>query len=86
MKQLTVRGVDEELHWALKAEEQRRAASMNQVVLALLKEAMGLGNGNGRERIHHDLDRFIGTWTEEDAEELETFLAEHRTIDEELWR
>ena len=47
---------------------------------------MGLGNGNGRERIHHDLDRFIGTWTEEDAEELETFLAEHRTIDEELWR
>jgi len=38
-----------------------------------------------RERVHRDLDRFIGSWSAEEAEEFLTWLEEHRQIDSESW-
>jgi hypothetical protein len=87
MKQLTVRGVNDDLHNALKEEADRRGTSMNRVVLSLLKEAMGVSNGNGRyQSIFNDLDHLAGTWSAEEAKMIEQELNHQRTIDEDLWR
>lgn len=87
MKQLTVRGVNDDLHNALKKEADRRGTSMNRVVLTLLKEAMGVSNGNGRyQTIFNDLDHLAGTWTAEEARAIEQELNNQRIIDKDLWQ
>jgi plasmid stability protein len=87
MKQLTVRGVNDDLHSALKKEADRRGTSMNRVVLALLKEAVGVSNGNGRyQTVFDDLDHLAGTWSRKEAEVFEQSLKQQRTIDEKLWQ
>ncbi len=87
MKQLTVRGVNDDLHTALKREAERRGTSMNRVVLALLREAMGVSNGNGRyQTIFDDLDHLAGTWSTKEAEAVEQEINNQRTIDEQLWQ
>lgn len=87
MKQLTVRGVKNDLHNALKSEATRRGISVNRVVLALLREAVGLANGNQQKRvIFNDLDSLAGTWTKEEATNFEGELASQRVIDEALWQ
>ena len=87
MKQLTIRGVSNDLHSKLKEEADRRGTSMNRVVLALLKEAMGVNGGNGRyTTTFNDLDHLAGTWTAEEARTIEQELNNQRTIDEDLWQ
>ncbi|MEA3336090.1 MAG: hypothetical protein U9R25_09300 [Chloroflexota bacterium] len=88
MKQLTVRGIDSTLHHRLKTEASQRGLSVNRYVLSLLRHALGLESGNGKEapRSYHDLDHLAGTWTEQDCEEFEQQLATQRGIDEDLWR
>lgn len=87
MKQLTVRGVNDDLHRALKKEADRRGTSMNRVVLALLKEAMGVPNGASHyQTLFDDLDHLAGTWSPKEAETFEEALSQQRTIDEKLWQ
>lgn len=84
MTQLTIRGVDERLHDALREEAARRNTSINRTVLSFLRQALGL-NGEGGPP-YHDLDKYAGRWSEEDYQEFQAFLAEHDKTDEELWR
>jgi plasmid stability protein len=87
MKQLTVRGVNDDLHNALKREADRRGTSMNRVVLALLKEAMGVSDGNGRyQTLFDDLDHLAGTWSQKEADMFEEALKQQRAIDEKMWQ
>lgn len=81
MEHLTIRNVPTELAEALAAEKQRRGTSTNQTVLDLLALALGLGP----ERFDNGLERFAGTWTEQDLAEVEAHLP-GRSIDDELWR
>lgn len=87
MKRLTVRGVSDDLHRALKQEAERRGTSMNRVVLAVLKEAMGVSNDNGRhQHMFDDLDRLAGAWSRKEAEIFEESLNQQRAIDETMWQ
>jgi hypothetical protein len=53
-------------------------------VIELLEERVGAAE---RKRVvHHDLDRFIGSWTAKEAKEFDDALGEIRQIDPELWR
>ncbi len=86
MKQLTIRGVKDELHTALKVEAARRGLSVNKAVLALLQEKVGLSNGfQGKQPVFDDLDYLAGTWTEEEAAEFQNELTAQRSIDAEMW-
>ena len=42
--------------------------------------------GHGPDVVGDALDTFIGSWSREQAEELESAVAELRMIDEEFWR
>ncbi|KAA3655694.1 MAG: antitoxin [Chloroflexi bacterium] len=86
MTQLTVRGVGRKLHDALKLEANRRGVSVNRVVLALLREALGLSmKQEDSDETFHDLDHLAGTWTDEDAETFMKGVEDQRKIDEALW-
>ncbi|MBM3146635.1 MAG: toxin-antitoxin system HicB family antitoxin [Actinobacteria bacterium] len=85
---LTVRGVDEQLGVALKAEAAERGVSVNALVLQLLRESLGLDESRpAKPRIYHDLDGFIGSITDEEAEEMLRIIEEEcGRVDEEEWR
>ncbi|MFH1633284.1 MAG: toxin-antitoxin system HicB family antitoxin [Chloroflexota bacterium] len=85
MKQLTVRGVDENLHAALKREARQSRMSVNRYVTKVLAEAMGLGTNQLLPQKYHDLDHLAGTWTPEQAGEFTRFLDEQRQMDQALW-
>lgn len=84
MSQLTVRDVDERLGEALRREAEARGLSVNRLVLQLLRESLGLAFDK-RPPIFTDLDHLAGTWSAEDAAEIEPHLSAQRRIDSELW-
>lgn len=81
MKHLTIRGVPEDLFDALHEEKERTGKSLNQTVIDLLRQRVGLDapRSNG-------LARFAGTWSKEDLEELERSIAPMEELDPELWQ
>lgn len=84
MSQLTVRDVDERLGEALRREAEARGLSVNRLVLQLLRESVGLST-HKQQPAFTDLDHLVGTWSAEDAAEIEPHLSAQRGIDNELW-
>ena len=83
MKAITIRNVPSELADSLEREKQRRGASLNRTVLALLSEALGVSRPGPRS---NGLRRLAGTWTEAEYKEFEQAVASFDKIDEAIWR
>jgi len=81
LKNLTIRNVPDDLADALEREKSRRRESLNQTVIELLSQGLGVGlsRSNG-------LARLAGTWTAEDHRMFEESIAPFEEIDAELWR
>lgn len=81
MKTLTVRNLPADIAEALQREKKRRGSSLNQTVIDLLSQGLGVGTvrSNG-------LGRLGGRWSEEELQEFEHAVAPFEQIDEELWR
>jgi hypothetical protein len=77
-KQLTIRGVSDEVGQRLEGLSRARGQSVNIVVLEILEGAVGV---NERRR---SLARYT-TWTPDDLAEFNQALAAQRTIDDPLW-
>ncbi len=78
MKQLTVRGVSDELGRRLEALGREKGKSVNRLVLEILESALGVDERRRR------LERYE-TWTDEQKAAFDEALAAQRVIDEELW-
>lgn len=78
-RNLTVRGVSDELGRRLERLSRSRGQSLNATVLAILESAVGVSER--RERLAR-----YATWTQEDLEEFNEALAGQRSIDDPLWR
>ncbi|MFQ5739927.1 MAG: hypothetical protein ACE5JX_13035 [Acidobacteriota bacterium] len=78
-RQLTIRGVSEEVGLRLKSLSRARGQSVNATVLQILQQALGVDERRRR------LERYA-TWTVGDLKEFEQALADQRRIDDELWR
>ncbi len=86
VKQLTLRGVDSNLHHDLKAEADRRGLSVNRYILSVLRGAQGVDASDRRAAVeYHELDHLAGTWSQADGADFERQLAAQRSIDEDLW-
>ncbi len=70
---------------AVSARAEREGISLNKAVIRLLEEALGLQRPK-TDRLHHDLDAFIGVLSEEEGRLLEKAVGEERKIEPELWR
>ena len=77
-KQLTIRGVPEEVADRLTRISKEQGQSVNSTVLEILKGAVGMQERRAR------LQR-MATWTDQDRVEFEEALDAQRVIDEELW-
>ena len=83
MKALTIRKVEPKLSAALVRETKRRGTSLNQTVLDLLRQALGIDDLEPRT---NGLEKFAGTWTAEEFKEFEANVSVFEQIDAELWR
>lgn len=77
-KQLTVRGVPDEVAERLARMSQERGRSVNSTVVEILEGAVGLEKRRAR------LERYA-TWTDDDLVDFEEALRSQRVIDDELW-
>ena len=82
MRTMTLRNIPDELAKELDRERARRGASLNQLAIDLMKEALGLGEAGRRSNGLSDL---AGSWTLEDLEEFERATAPFEQVEEELW-
>ena len=82
---ITVRNLPPEVAKAVKEKARKERLSLNKAVVRLLEEATGAENAK-KKVIHHDLDRFFGTWTKEEADAFDEAMREHRQIDPEMWK
>ena len=86
MRQLTIRGFDAELSRCIRGLAAREGISLNQAVLRLLRRGAGLGRESaGAHVVGSSLDHLMGTWTAEEADEMERAIEEFARIDEAMW-
>lgn len=78
-KQLTIRGVSDDIERRLARLSEARGQSVNATVLAILAAAVGV------EARRQRLERYVD-WSESDRAEFDASLAAQRTLDEKLWR
>ncbi|HEX7677809.1 MAG TPA: hypothetical protein VF713_06780 [Thermoanaerobaculia bacterium] len=81
MRNLTIRNVPDNLADALEKEKSRRKESLNQTVIELLSQGLGVGSSRS-----NGLARLAGTWTADEHREFEENVALFEEIDAELWR
>ncbi|MCA9417697.1 MAG: antitoxin [Candidatus Omnitrophica bacterium] len=86
MASLSVRGVDDDLAKALKRRAKESDKSVNQIVVEILRKAVGLEKEKKFTEVHTDLDHLFGLWSEEEFNEIQGEIDAGRRIDKELWR
>lgn len=81
MKHMTVRKIPPDVAEALDREKHQRQTSLNQTVIDLLRQALGVGpeRSNG-------LAALAGDWSDEELAEFERVTAPFDQIDDEIWR
>jgi len=83
MKHLTIRDIPHELADAIDKERRRRGKSLNQTVIQLLGQSLGVRSNGPRK---NGMTHLAGTWTPEEHRQFEAAIAPTEQIDEELWR
>ena len=87
MNQLTVRGFDDELSERIRRLAKRDGTSLNQAALKLLRKGAGLADpAQKADTVGAALDHLIGSWSDDEAAELDAALEEFENIDEAAWR
>jgi hypothetical protein len=87
MKAITVRNLPSEVAKAIERKARAERASLNRVVTTLLIEATGLQKEvRGKKKLKHDLDRFAGKWSRQDAEAFDAALKGQRSVDARDWK
>jgi plasmid stability protein len=85
MNAITLRNLSPELTRVIRSRAKTSGASINKTVIAVLEESL-LGKAAKPRCRYRDLDHLAGSWTREQADEFDRYLAEERQIDWELWK
>lgn len=86
MRQLTVRGFDEQLESRLCKLARREGISLNRAALVLMRRGAGLEPATEhRDAVGDALDEFIGVWSEEEEREFLASLKPLERIDDDFW-
>jgi hypothetical protein len=86
VQQLTVRGFEPELAECIRRLAQQERISLNQAVLRLLRRGAGLeADQAADDTVGSSLDHFIGSWTRQQADEMDRALKDFEGIDEAMW-
>ena len=86
MKNISLRGLDEELAGRLQQTAKSEGKSVNQLVLETLRRRFGLDRDKRFTRVYHDLDALFGVWSDVEYEAIQGQIDADRRIDAELWK
>jgi len=87
MKQITIRGIPDDVQKAVKKEAARKKTSLNKALVSILERGAGTDVLDKKAPVqYHDLDHIAGLWAKEDAAEFDRALDAQRKIDEGLWK
>ncbi len=86
MKNISLRGLDDELAGRLQQTARAEGKSVNQLVLETLRRRFGLDRDKRFTRVYHDLDALFGAWSDEEYEAIQGQIDADRRIDAELWK
>ena len=85
MKAITIRGIDTDISLKLKQVAENEKKSVNQLVLDLIKQNVGMHKKKKYTRTHHDLDELFGRWSDAEFDQIQKNVDGQRKIDPELW-
>ena len=85
MKAITIRGVDPKMAEKLKEIASSQKKSMNQLILDILRQSIGIGKEKRYTKVYDDLDELFGQWSDSEFEQIQRGIEAQREIDPELW-
>ncbi len=85
MKAITIRGIDSSVSLKLKQVADTEKKSVNQLVLDMIKQNIGMQKKKIYTRKYNDLDHLFGKWSDAEFEEIQDIINSQRKIDPELW-
>lgn len=83
MKTMTIRNVPDDVARALEEEKQKRGTSLNETVICLMRQSLGI-SGEGRRS--NGLASISGAWSSQELEQFSRHVAPFEQVDEELWQ
>jgi uncharacterized protein (DUF1778 family) len=86
MKSVTIRGIEPDLAEKLKQAAKQKELSVNQFLLNIMRQHLGLQKKKRFTLIHHDLDHLFGKWSEDEFRQIQEKIDSERNIDKELWQ
>jgi len=86
MSTLSIRGLDKSLSEQLKKTAQAEQKSVNQFVIDVLKQNLGLAKHKRFTQRFDDLDQLFGSWSDESFNVIKEKIDSERQIDDELWK
>jgi hypothetical protein len=89
MRQITLRGIPEDVESLVKDEARTKGVSLNKAFVSLLRKGLERQPRSVRfdaYRTSDEFRQFLGLWTEDEAAAFDGALAEQRGVDEDLWR
>ena len=85
MKAITIRGIDSSVSSKLKQVAKDEKKSVNQLVLDMIKQNIGMQKKKKYTKKYNDLDHLSGIWTDAEFHEVQGIIDSQRKIDRELW-
>lgn len=86
MKAMTIRGLDAEMSQKIKTMAIAQKKSVNQLVLDVLRQSVGMQKKKRYTITYDDLDDLFGSWSDEEFERIQKRIENQRKIDPELWK
>jgi hypothetical protein len=85
MKAITIRGIDSSVSSKLKQVAKNERKSVNQLVLDMIKQNLGMQKRKKYTKKYNDLDHLFGKWTDSEFDKIQGIINSQRKIDLELW-
>jgi hypothetical protein len=85
MKAITIRGIDSSISSKLKQVAKNENKSVNQLVLDIIKQNIGMQKRKKYTITYDDLDHLFGIWTDAEFNKIQSIIDGQRKIDRELW-
>ena len=85
MKAITIRGIDASVSSKLKQVAKKKQKSVNQLVLEMIKQNIGMQKNKKYTKKYDDIDHLFGKWTDAEFDKVQGIINSQRKIDRELW-
>ena len=85
MKAITIRGIDASVSSKLKQVAKDEKKSVNQLVLDMIKQNIGMQKRKKYTKKYNDLNHLFGKWADAEFDKVQGIIDSQRKIDRELW-